>query len=250
MSNNISFNKFYNINSDIRKMNPVIKILCVLIFIALTFLENSVQFYSILFIMTFCIIYLSNIPFKQYLKIIIGLLSFIIFIFLINFLCKTSLYYSISLSLRLILIVLYSSILTFSTPPSELIYGLEKILSPLKIFKIPVNSLALVLALSIRFIPNVFYQGKAIIKNYESKGIKFTDLSIPLKLKYIKSIIVPMFVLSIKKSDELSDSMLLKLYDSNSIRSSLIYNSFNRIDAYMLSLHFTLIFVLVMKVIL
>lgn len=247
MLDNISFNRFYNVDSRLRRMNPISKILCVIIFLILTFVDSSIEFNLILLIFVFLAMFLSNISFKVYGKIILSLLSFIILIFLINFLCKVNINTSILFSTRLILIVLYSSILTLTTSPDELIYGLEHILSPLKIIKIPVNSLALVLSLSIRFIPLVFEMGKGIIKCYESRGIKFSDLSLKNKLLYIKSIIIPVFVLSFKNSDELTDVMSLRLYDTNQERTALHIYGYGKLDAYMLSFHVMLVMFLIMK---
>ncbi len=247
MLDNISFNRFCNVDSRLRRMNPISKILCVIIFLILTFVDSSIEFNLILLIFVFAAMLLSNISFKVYGKILLGLLSFIIFIFFINFLCDVNINISILFSIRLILIVLYSSILTLTTSPDELIYGLEHILSPLKIFKLPINSLALILSLTIRFIPLVFEMGKGIIKCYESRGIKFSKLSLRNKLSYMKSIIIPVFVLAFKNSDELTDTMNLRLYDTNQERTSLHIYGYGKIDAYTLSFHVMLMMCLIMK---
>ncbi len=247
MLGNISFNRFYNIDSEIRRMNPISKILCVIIFLILTFMSSSIEFNLILVLIVLYILCFSNIPVKVYLKIILSLIPFIVFIFLINFLCGASYNISIIFSIRLILIVLYSSVLTLTSTPSELVYGLEHVLSPLKIFKVPVHSLALILSLAIRFIPSVFENGQRIIKIYESKGISLKKLSFKLKLSYLKSLVTPMFVLSLKNSDELAETLALRLYNTNTKRSNVYIYSFNRMDIYMLSSHIMLILVLVMK---
>lgn len=247
MLDSISFNRFYNVNSSLRQMNPISKILCVLIFLILTFVDSSIEFNLVLLVFVFMAILLSNIPFKVYGKIFLSLLSFIIFIFLINFLFHVSIYTSILFSIRLILLVFYSSILILTTSPDELIYGLERILYPLKIFKISVNSLALILSLAIRFIPLVFEMGKGIIKCYESRGIKFSQLSFKFKLLYLKSLIIPVFVLSFKNSDELTDTLCLRLFDTNEKRTPLQIYGYGKVDAYMLSLHTMLIMFLIMK---
>ena len=232
MLDNISINNFCDVSSSLRKMNPISKILCVLIFLILTFVDNSIQFNFILSIILIVAMLLSNVSFKIYFKILLSLSSFIFFIFLINFLCHTSINTSIILSLRLIFIVLYSSILTLTTTKEELIYGLEHILSPLKIFKVPVNSLALILTLAISFIPVVFEALKKIIKCYETRGISF---------------IIPVFIKTFKCADNLSDTMYLKLYNSNSTRTDFYNYGYSKMDAYMLSLHFMLIIILIMK---
>lgn len=247
MLDNISFNRFYSVDSRLRKMNPISKILCVIIFLILTFVDSSIEFQLILLVFVFVAMLLSNISFKVYGHILLGLLSFIIFIFLINFLCGVSIYTSILFSVRLILIVLYSSILTLTTSSDELIYGLEHILAPLKIFKVPVNSLALILSMAIRFIPLVFEAGKSIIKCYESRGIKFNNLSFKLKLSYLKSIIIPVFVLAFKNADELTETMNLRLFDTNQGRTTLYIYNYSKIDAYMLSFHVMLVMFAIMK---
>lgn len=86
MLGNISFNRFYNIDSEIRRMNPISKILCVIIFLILTFMSSSIEFNLILVLIVLYILCFSNIPIKVYLKIIFSLIPFILFIFLIDIL--------------------------------------------------------------------------------------------------------------------------------------------------------------------
>ena len=247
MLDSISLSRFYNTNSKLHKMNPISKILCTFIFLILIFVDKSIEFNLILLLFLGVNIFLSSIPLKVYLKIFLGTLPFIIFIFLINFICKTKIELSVLYTLRLILIVFSSSILTLTTPTDELIYGLKHLLSPLKIFKVPVNSLALILSLAIRFIPSIFECGKNIIKVYDSRGISFKSLSLKLKLSYIKSIIIPIFVLSFKNADDVIDTMNLRLYNCNNDPTDLHTYGYGKMDLYMISLYTMLVMFIIMK---
>ena len=247
MLDNISFGRFYNVASPLHKMNPISKILCTFIFIILIFFDNSLEFNLILLFLVFVNMFLSNIPIKVYIKILLGMLSFIAFIFLINFLCKASIQLSILFSIRLILIVFSSSILTLTTTTEELVYGLKHILSPLKIFKVPVNSLALILSLAIMFIPSIFDNARKIIKCYESRGIIFKTLNLKLKLSYIQSLIIPTFVLAFKNAEELADTMSLRLYNCNQNGTDLHIYGYNKLDLYMISLYTMLVIFFIMK---
>jgi len=245
MLDNIFINSFDDVSYSLKRMNPISKILCVLIFLILTFVDSSFQFYLILGVTLIISMLLSNISLKIFLKIFLSLFLFIILIFLINFLCNISIDTSIINSLRLIFIAFYFSILVLTTSNNELICGLEYVLSPLKIFKIPVNFLVLKLLIVLNFIPIIFSSLKKITNCYKMKGIYFYNLSFSLKLSYIKNIIVSTLKKTFNSINFLSNYMSLKLYNSKKI----VFDNYgySKMDVYMLSLHFVLVIILIMK---
>ena len=146
----------------------------------------------------------------------------------------------------MIYILLYTSILTLTTPPTEITYGLEKLFLPLKLIGIPVNKMALSISLALRFIPTIIDQGNKIIKSQASRGIDYYNSNLKGKILAIKSLIIPMFALSIKKADDLADSMEVRLYNVNSKRINFRQNKWHFYDTFLVLMHLSL-FILIMK---
>ena len=117
---------------------------------------------------------------------------------------------------------------------------------PLKLIGIPVNKMALSISLALRFIPTIIDQGNKIIKSQASRGIDYYNSGIKGKLLAIKSLIIPMFVLSIKKADDLADSMEIRLYNVNKKRTNFRQNPWRFYDTFLVLLHLGL-FILIMK---
>jgi len=139
---------------------------------------------------------------------------------------------------------MYSSAIMYTTKPNDLTYGLEKLLKPLKVFNVPVKSLALSISLAIRFIPIIFEQANKIIKSQISRGLNFKG-NISQKINKIYSIIIPIFVLSMKRSDSISNTLDMRLYNPN--KESTKYKDFRvtDIDDSIVFMHVLLIFIYV-----
>ena len=166
--------------------------------------------------------------------------------YIINLIVGSNLSVTIITLLRLIYVLLYTSILTLTTPPTEITYGLEKLFLPLKLIGIPVNKMALSISLALRFIPTIIDQGNKIIKSQASRGIDYYNSNLKGKILAIKSLIIPMFALSIKKADDLADSMEVRLYNVNSKRINFRQNKWHFYDTFLVLMHLGL-FILIMK---
>ncbi len=246
MLNKVMIGRYYPINSLVHKMNPLAKIICVLLFIIMTFLTFNIRFNILLFILLILMLFNTKIPLNIYLKTILSIKWLILFILIVNIIFRSELQITIITILRLIYVVLYTSILTLTTPPTEITYGLEKIFLPLRLIGIPVNKMALSISLALRFIPTIIDQGNKIIKSQASRGIDYYNSNFHGKLLAIKSLIIPMFVLSFKKADELADSMEVRLYNINKKRTNFRQNKWQFYDTFIVLMHIGL-FILIMK---
>ena len=246
MLNKVMIGRYYPINSLVHKMNPLAKIICVLLFIIMSFLTFNIRFNILLLILLILMLCNTKIPFNIYFKTIFSIKWLLLFILIINLIVGSSLNVIIITILRLIYVVLYTSILTLTTPPTEITYGIEKLFSPLKLIGIPVNKMALSISLALRFIPTIIDQGNKIIKSQASRGIDYYNSNIKGKLLAVKALIIPMFVLSIKKADDLADSMEVRLYNVNSKRINFRQNKWRFYDTFLVLMHLGL-FILMMK---
>jgi len=123
--------------------------------------------------------------------------------------------------LRLLNLVLLSSVLTFTTSPMDLKNGLESLMKPLKVIKVPVSEIAMMISLVLRFIPTLLEETSKIIKAQASRGADFNEAGLRQKMKQIISLLVPMFVVSFKRADDLANAMESRGYVIGEKRTSI-----------------------------
>lgn len=239
---NFQIVKYYNTNSDIHNLNPVIKIICVLLFTFTVLLTHNTVFLLFLLIFLFLLMIMSNVPLKLYLKNIKFLVPFILFIFIINLIFNSSMNSTINSIIKLILLIMYASILTYTTKPNDLTYALSIIFKPLKIINVPVNELALSISLAIRFIPNIFIEAEKVLKSQKSRGLNFNG-TLKEKCDKLVCVLLPIFLLSFKRADNIAEVLEMRLYSGNTIYKDY---KLTGIDEFILLLHTLIIFLYVM----
>lgn len=211
MLNNIVIGKYVKRNSFFHERHPLLKILIAIFLIVSVLAVNIVG--SILIGGIFAaMILISKLPIMTFVKALKGIrwiLYFLIFFFVIF---RVDLYFSILKIYQLIIILFISIWMTSTTSLTEMTYGLEKLFSPLKLFGVNVSSLAFILSLALRFIPMIQEKANKILKSQASRGVDYYTSSIPGKIIIMKSIIIPLFVTSLRTSDELGDALTVKFY--------------------------------------
>lgn len=247
MLNKVMIGRYYPISSFIHRMNPVAKMICLLLFVIMIFFTNDIRFNFALFSLLLLILLNTKIPLSLYGKAIWGMKWLLFFIFVMNLLLGTTLQITCIAILRVIYIVLYSTMLTLTTPPSEITYALEKLLTPFKIFKIPVNRMALSLTLAIRFIPTIVDTGNKILKSQASRGIDYYHSNIKGKFLALRSLVIPIFVITLKKADALADSMAVRLYHVDGKRTNFRQNRWGFYDTFLVLIHLSLFILIVVK---
>ena len=246
MLSKIMICRYYPVNSQIHQMNPLAKILCILLFVVMIFFSYDIKINIIISVLLILMLLNTKVPIKIYIKTIFSIKWLLLFVLIINLILTTDLKVTVITALRLIYIVLYTSVLTLTTPPTEITYGLEKLFSPLRFIGIPVNKMALSISLALRFIPTIIDQGNKIIKSQASRGIDYYNSNLQGKILAIKSLIIPIFVLSIKKADDLSDAMEVRLYNINDKRNNFRQNRWGLYDTFLVLMHLAL-FILIVK---
>lgn len=210
-----SIGSYYDTNSLIHKMNSFIKLISTIIFVVLTFLSYDLKINLIILLFTTIFILLSNVPIKLYLKSIYKLKWFLLFIFIINLIIEKDILIPLLLCFKLIIIMIYTMMLLYTTTQTKLIEGLMYLFKPLKIFKLPINKIAYTIALSLNFIPSLLEQYDKVTKLQNNKGIYYKKLNLKEKIEVLNSSLTSMFILSMKKADVLSDSMEIRFFDYN-----------------------------------
>ncbi len=154
---------------------------------------------------------------------------------------EEGLFMALFIMLRLIIIVTLSTMLTMTTKPTDLNLGLEQILAPLKILRINAEEIAMIISISLRYIPTLLDEANKIMLAQASRGVDFEEGKMKEKVVQIVSLLVPMFIISFKRSDDLANAMEARSFAPGRPRTRLHVLTWKRLDSCVLALSFLLL---------
>lgn len=247
MLNNIKIGRYYNTHSKIHDMSPLAKIICIFAFVIMSLTINDLLLNLVVSIVVLLVLGLTHVPLKVYFKTICGLRILILFLVITNLILKVELTILYLILLRLISLVLYTSILTLTTPPSDIAYGLEQFLTPLKLVGLPVSKIALSISLALRFIPTIIDQANRILRALASRGVDYNNTNIKGKILVFKALLLPMFILSFKRADDLAESMEVRLYNIDKKRTNYRVSKWKFFDTYIVTMHILIMILVIIK---
>ncbi|HCJ4530095.1 TPA: energy-coupling factor transporter transmembrane protein EcfT [Listeria innocua] len=215
-------------NSWLHRIDPRAKITAVMAFIAIVFLANNWLTYALMFAYVLYLVLTSKVPFLFFIKglqpifwlILITLLLQVFFTKGGTVLVDLGLLQITTLGLangammfcRFVLIIFMTTLLTLTTSPIELTDGLEKILAPFRLVHLPVHELALMLSISLRFIPTLLDETEKILKAQKARGVEFTSGKWSDRIKAIIPLLVPLFISAFKRAEDLAIAMEARGY--------------------------------------
>lgn len=262
MIRDITIGQYYDCQSPLHKMDPRTKILWTLFYMIALFWVDGIVSYGVIIALTVLVIKISNIPVRFMMKGLKPILFLVIFTALLNLfmtpgenvifskgifkITLEGVYLAIKMAVRIILLIIGSSILTLTTTPTVLTGGLEMLLSPLKKIKIPVSVFVMMISIALRFIPTLLDETDKIIKAQTSRGADFEHGSPIKRIKAMIPILIPLFVSAFRRADELAVAMECRCYNSDAQRSSYRRFVFGRYDLYALICALLLIVILVL----
>lgn len=244
MFNDITFGRYYNYNSIIHRLSPVFKLISLMIMIVgIFFIDSYIDILMFSLYLVLVMVY-SDIGIITYLKNIYSIKIFLLFIFIIDLIFNSNINNIVFDLYKLIFIIIYSSAVSYTTSTSEITYGIERIL---KVFNnyIPVNDIAMIITLTIRYIPTLTMEADRIIKAQKMRGIDFDSKNIKNKISSLVGVFIPMFILSLKKSESLGDIMDLRLYNYGKSRTNYRTNSWKKIDSLLLILNIIILIIVI-----
>ena len=227
MLQDITLGQFFPGNSILHRLDPRVKIILSFMLIILIFLVDEMISYSILTIIILSLITISKIPFAAVIKSLKPLIWIAIFTFLVHLvshdgevlyecflftITNEGIYKGITITLRLILLIVLSSLLMFTTSPLKLTDATEKLLSPLSRFGVPAHELAMMMTIALRFIPTLLEETDKIIKAQSARGVDFESGNIIKRAKSMVPILVPLFLSAFRRADELAMAMEARCY--------------------------------------
>ncbi len=233
-------------SSIIHQLDPRTKIIVIFIYmISILFIKDFLSFVFV-FMILFCIIWLSKLSITYilraltYIWIMVGITFFfhlfwskgdeILFSIGSLHIYREGLTKAMILSFRILSLVIGASLLTLTTKSSHITDGMEKLLSPLKRFKLPTQQFALMISITLRFIPILLLETERIMKAQRSRGVDFTKGHLFRRISQFIPIIVPLIILSFQKAEQIAQAIESRGYDPGVIRTPLSYQSFSLKD--------------------
>lgn len=251
-------------DSVIHKLDPRTKIAMMILYIAMTFLVKDIWFLTIPFIYLVLELVLSGISLRYILNSLKPIRFLLVLMFLLNLfftkgetvwldlgfwqLTGEAVLQSFFLSIRIVLLVAGASMLTLTTSPIALTDGLEKLLTPLKIFHFPAHELAMMMTIALRFVPTLMDESEKIRNAQMSRGADFESGNVFKRVKSMIPILIPLFVSSFRKADDLAIAMESRCYHGGDGRTRMHQLKFRKEDLFAILI--TLLFVAALIVIL
>jgi energy-coupling factor transport system permease protein len=228
MMEKMIFGRYVPAESLIHRMDPRSKLILVFMFVCIVFIANNGITYALIAVYTLFMLSLSRIPFRFLYAGLKPVLWLVVFTLLMHlFLTKEGqivfelgpfkiyeegIKQGIYISMRFFFLILMTSLLTLTTTPIEITDGLETLLNPLKKVRFPVHEMALMMSISLRFIPTLMQETDKIMKAQIARGVEFTSGPIKDRMKAIVPLLIPLFVSSFKRAEELAIAMEARGY--------------------------------------
>jgi energy-coupling factor transport system permease protein len=134
------------------------------------------------------------------------------------------------LIMRILILISLSSLLTLTTKPTDLNNGLEEVMKPLKKIKVPTEEISMMISIALRFIPTLLDEANKIMKAQASRGVDFQEGTLRQKITQIISLLIPMFIISFKRADDLANAMEARGYYPGKTRSKLVVFKYRFVD--------------------
>jgi energy-coupling factor transport system permease protein len=228
MMEKMIFGRYVPADSIVHRMDPRSKLTIIFLFVCIIFLANNWITYALIGIYTFLMLGLSRIPLPFLYKGLKPILWIVLFTFVLQLfftneghmlfrmgplkIYDEGVRQGVFIGLRFLFLILMTSLLTLTTSPIEITDGLETILNPLKKIRFPVHELALMMSISLRFIPTLMGETDKIMKAQMARGVEFSDGPLKNRIKAVVPLLIPLFVSSFKRAEELAIAMEARGY--------------------------------------
>lgn len=229
MLRDITIGQYYSVSSIIHKMDPRFKIIASMAYLISLFLINQLMAYVVVVAFIGTVVWLSKVPISFIVKGLKPVFLLIVFAFLINIFLTTGttaplielgflkiypegVERAFFMAIRLILLIVGTSLLTLTTSPIELTDGIEYLLSPFKRVGLPAHELAMMMTIALRFIPTLLEETDKIMKAQMARGADFESGNIMNRAKALIPLLVPLFISAFRRADELAMAMEARCY--------------------------------------
>lgn len=236
MLRDITIGQYYPADSVLHKMDPRTKLVGTLFFLISVFVFHTLPGYGVATVFLAGVIYLSKVPLKFMLKGLKAIFLILLLTMAFNvvltpgdvlwswgFLKVTRQGLSMAgrMAIRLVYLVIGSSVMTLTTTPNQLTDGLERLLRPLKKIHVPVHEIAMMMSIALRFIPILMEETDKIMKAQIARGADFENGNLIQKAKNMVPLLVPLFISAFRRANDLAMAMEARCYHGGEGRTQM-----------------------------
>ena len=247
MLRDITLGQYYQTDSVIHRLDPRTKLIGTICFIISLFIVDNFIGYLLAGAFLFAVIRMSKVPFKFMVRGMKAIVFLLVIAVVFNLfltpgeviwsfwklqITKEGIRLAAFMGIRLCFLIMGSSIMTLTTTPNHLTDGLEKLLGPLKVLKVPVHEIAMMMSIALRFIPILLEETDKIMKAQIARGADFESGNLIKKVKSLVPLLVPLFISAFRRANDLAMAMEARCYRGGDHRTKmkpLIYQKRDRI---------------------
>ena len=237
MLKDITLGQYFPGNSTVHRLDPRTKLILLVVYIVALFTADNWISYAVVFAFLALTIALSTIPLKSIFHGMKPLVMILVFTGVLNIFFTTGenmlvefwgirIYWegiirALFMMVRILMLITGTFLLTYTTSPIALTDGLESLLSPLKVLKVPVHELSMMMCIALRFIPTLIEETDKIMSAQKARGADFESGNLMQRVKALIPILVPLFISAFRRADELATAMECRCYQGGEGRTKM-----------------------------
>lgn len=247
MLRDITLGQYYQTDSVIHRLDPRVKLVTTICYIISLFIVDNLTGYAIAGVFLILVIRLSKVPFRFMIRGMKAILFLLLIAVVFNLfltpgevvfsywklkITKEGIRLALFMAIRLCFLIMGSSVMTLTTTPNNLTDGMEKLLKPLKLFKVPVHEIAMMMSIALRFIPILLEETDKIMKAQIARGADFESGNLFKKAKSLVPLLVPLFISAFRRANDLAMAMEARCYrggDNRTKMKPLVYQKRDRL---------------------
>ncbi len=249
MIRDITLGQYIPGKSVIHRLDPRVKIALTFAFIVFLFIASNFQGLLLMAALMFAVLIGSGVPLGQYFKSLKAILFIILFAGVLNLFYGTGnvvwrcpffpvmqitdggIFNAVFISARIVCLILFSSVLTFTTTPTELTDALERIMKPLEVFHVKVHEIAMMMTIALRFVPTLLEETDTIMSAQKARGADMESGGVMQRIHSLIPILIPLFVSSFRRAYDLAMAMECRCYHGGEGRTKMKQPHMTRLDA-------------------
>ncbi len=246
MLRDITLGQYYPAESVIHRLDPRVKLFGTLVFLVSLFITDNFIGYALALAFLATAIIVSKVPLSFIMRGLKAIIFLLIVSVLINLfmtrgevvvsfwklsITKEGIYVASFMAIRILFLIMGSSIMTLTTTPNNLTDGLEKGLGFLKIFRVPVHEIAMMMSIALRFIPILMEETDKIMKAQMARGADFESKKLTKRVKSLVPLLIPLFVSAFRRANDLATAMEARCYRGGKGRTKMKPLKYKKRDA-------------------
>lgn len=245
MMRDITIGQYYPVKSPIHELDPRTKLMAVLLYIISIFLVRNSWLYIGYLAILLIVFRLAKVPFSYFMKGLRNIIILLVFTFFFRMVAtpgdvvatfwifeitREGIYKAIRLTVRIALMVVSASLLSYTSTPKQLADGMEKAFAPLEKIHIPIRDMAIMTMIAFRFIPVMLEEANAIMDAQAARGAEFENTSVWRKMRNMTAVVFPLFMNSIRRSADLAMAMDARGFSGEGQTSKMYPLTYSRSD--------------------